>query len=203
MKYALSLLGVFIVTAISTLIAQASKHPALFLTGVIIGGFILLALAVYLTKKFWGMIGWSLSSALFILAALVTIGLLSYFNVIPAIAGFGAGTFLGAALSLLGIRQLAKKAHVSVFFGEIFAWISAYKIRSYVEHRNIIDRDKKLTEGEDSKNLALILTDQWEFTKAEAKEAIAHIKEKMPYATMEEKVIEALAFLDDVKKTGG
>ena len=195
MRRTLPLIFTLIGSVITALAASVAEHPVIMYIGMTIAGLVALLLISKLITAIWHYLTNTIVPISLVAAGLVTTGLLSYFKVLPPIWGFATGGILGITLYWLLMRRLAAKAHTSVILGELFSFVSNYKIRSYIQHKSIVERNNAVETTQDIKNLELILTEQMGYTKTQSKEAASHVKDSYPDAPMDEKVVKALSYL--------
>lgn len=196
MKRLWSFLILDAIAGISAIIGAAQQHPALMYAGIIGGGFLVLALAVYLTRFIWRLIGYSLSSFLFLVAIGTITGFLTFNGLVQPILSFFIGIGLGMLMLFVIFRKLANLAQRSMVFGEAFSFISGYGVRAFIERerKTMITKESKTLEDNDSKNIIALLKDMG-FSYKEAKDragfAIAQTKVETP---LEDKVEIALRY---------
>ncbi len=203
MRRIIPLVFTLIGATITALAASVAEHPVIMYAGMTVAGLVALLLLAKLITAIWHYLTNTIVPISLIATALITTGLLSFFKVIPAIWGFATGSLLGITLYWLLMRQLAAKAHSSVILGELFSWLSNYKIRSYMQRKAIVERTEALETEQDIKNLMLVLTEQMGYTNKQAKEAANHVRESYPDASMSEKITKALNYLSIPNKVGG
>lgn len=202
MRKVLSFITLAVMSFITMIVGQIQAHPVLLYAGVIFGGFLVLALVVYLLKLLWRVIGNSLTSILFLLASGIIIATMIYQGVINAIISFGVGIIIGLLLTLVLIRRLSNKAHTSMIFGELFTFITNYQVRAYVSKDRIKDKADREVETNDTANIILILKNQMGYSKSEAREAAEYAIVECPInAPIEDKIQTALAYHGKPDKT--
>lgn len=179
--------------------AELIKHPVLFYTGLIIAGILGLGLVVWATKHFARFIGWSMSSCVYLILALATLGTLGFYKLIPAGVGIVSTMVLSVLLSVMIIRRVGSKAQTSLFWGSVFAFITGYKIRSLIniskDKVNIVSVEKATNDDVDRENVKQALRSLG-FSKQEANEATDYAMENKPDGSLAEKVQCALTYIN-------
>jgi Holliday junction resolvasome RuvABC DNA-binding subunit len=100
-------------------------------------------------------------------------------------------------LALAIVRQVANVAQRSIIWGEVFSFLSNYRIRSYLDKNRIVDRNTAYALKEDCDNLVLALRNMG-FNKIEAKEAaINALRDCRVDDTFEYKFRLALQYIND------
>lgn len=194
------ILGI-IVVAIGSYIAVAvgilQDHTVLLYSGMVVAGILTLGLVVWLVKVTARFIGWAFTSVLYLMAAMAIVGYVTWQGMIPAFAGFMLGCLLGVCLVMVIIRRLAKWAQNSILWSEVYSFLSAYEIRSFLVKDTIVDRDTNYSMTVDFKNVVLVLRDM-QFSKAEARDAAMFACEKTGVnEPIEAKIQKALYYLNE------
>lgn len=188
----------FIALAIGSYASMAwgalQEHPFILYAGMTVAGMLALGMVVWLLRLTARFMGWAMTSVLYLGGALAVIGLLSYHEVIPAIAGFGAGAFLSACLLLVFMRRLARWGMKSLIGGEVFSFASGYQIKSYIGRDTIIEKDTAITLNVDFKNIVLVLKELG-YDGEERKQAAIYALEHSPAnEPIEDKIKTALSY---------
>lgn len=195
MKRILAFILIAIASYASMVVGKLQEHPFWLYLGMVVAGMLALGLVVWLVKLTAKFIGWALTSVLYLVGAMAVIGLLSWYGKIPTIAGFGAGVLLSGCLLLTFMRRLAKWAQTSMFFGEVFQFLSAYQIRSYIHNDTLVPKEQQINLTLDFKNIVVVLK-QLGFPTSEAKEAATYVFSELPSDTSQnDRIREAIKFL--------
>lgn len=195
MKRLLGAISLIVTGFILSAVGYFLKHPALMFIAILFGSMVALALIVWGTRWLAKFVGKSIISLLYILSAIVIVGILSWKHIINTPIGYCFGIVLGGLLIIVLFRKIASKAQKSVFIGDIFAFVSGYKIHSYIEDNYLIDKSKRITENIDFRNLQAVLNSLG-YTNKESKDGSLYaIKVCNLDASMEEKIKSALSYL--------
>lgn len=192
MKRAITFIIIF--TA-SLLFVFWGQNPGITYAGIIIAGFLGLALFAYMIKSLWKLIGKSFTSAIFILLIAVIAYTLSWHGIISGVITYTAGIFIGTGLTLLLVRWIARFAHNSTLFGELFSFLTGYKVKAFVVRQNIMPKEDMEIEKADHANIILILKQQMGYTAKEAKLRADHaIEETLAGDPLEDKILKAIQY---------
>jgi len=197
------LVGTAIASYISIVYGYLENHPLVLYIGIAVACIIGLGILVWLMKKTAQFIGWAFSSMLYVLISLVIVGVLLWNDVIPAFAGYISAILLSVFLIVSLVRNLSRWAQRSIIGGEIFAFLSNYQIRSYLDRggRTLVDKDAAYAYNEDYKNIVYILRGL-KYTKSEAQDAAVYaVRETLINQSIEDKVRVALNYLAESKST--
>lgn len=119
-----------------------------------------------------------------------------------SIITFCIGTASGIILTLFLLRKLGKASYYSLIALELFYKITKYKATVYnierVPHNITVKVNGQSTNGEQDLQDILIST-QMGFPKDKVNNAIKYIQETMPTESLENKLREALRYLDSPK----
>ena len=188
-----------IVTLFTSVKDYILAHPNVKISLIILGGFLALALLVWLFKKLCKLIDSSLASTIFLLALGAATFFLIKYDIINPLIGYYGGLGIGILLAVSCIRWIGKKAETSMIVGEVFSFFTGYGLKSYIERDTIVTKEFKEIEHDDEKNIIEVLTKQMEFTRKEAKEAARYAVENIPVeAPIEQKIKEALKYQDNL-----
>ncbi len=188
-----------IATFFNTIKDYLLAHPNVKVALIMLGGFLVLALIVWLFKKLCNLIGSSMTSTIFLLTLGATTYFLIKYQVVNPFISYYGGLGIGLLLGITCIRWLGKKAETSMIVGEVFSFFTGYKLKSYIERDTIVTKTTKEIENNDEKNIIEVLTKQMEFTRKEAKEAAQYVSDNMPVEMpLNEKVKEALKYQDNL-----
>lgn len=190
-KKVFALIVVFVVSYSLMAIAALNGWQAVKLIFLGFAAAVTLAIVLQVVKLFGFFVKWSMASVLYCLAGLAVIGWLAYIGEISGFVSYIFTTIFAGALILLIVRRIAKKAQKSVIMGEIFAFVSDYKIRLYLKDTELQEKETAINLRKDEKNLYVILADLG-FSKAVAREAAAAAISEMPHASLEDKTKAAL-----------
>ncbi len=195
MRRVLTFIALAITSLIITAWGEIQQHPAVMYAGIIIGGFIGLAIVVFIIKWLWRLIGKSLTSTLFLLLSGAIIYTLAWHEILSPVISLVLGVSVGFMLLLVLIRSLGKYAQTSMIFGEIFSFFTGYQLKSYLTRESIMSAEEREVERNDYKNIQVILVQNLGFDKKEAKEAAAYVIENTPLeASIEDKIQTALKY---------
>lgn len=196
MKRALTLIVLLILSYVAVAIGKLQGIDALWYAGLGFGCAVLLAMVLGVFKLVAHFIGNSLTSILFTFTSLVIVGVLAYFGKVNAFVGYTVGTVCGVMLFLMMFRKLAKWAQGSMIFGEVFSFVSNYKVRSYLYQNRIESAENMNVYNVDYKNLILVLNEQMGYSTVEAKKAASYAISELPVqSSFEDKVRESLKYL--------
>lgn len=193
------LLSIIILATISLgfmLAGGATSNQSLIYAGFILGtlvGIGIIASIISLTCHF---IGTSLSSFLYLAIALALGAYLTIQSILPAYIGYALGFSIGIVMLLIIIRKIARASHNSIIFGEVFSFVSGYKVKSYIDNNSIIPKEQKLNDRSDYCNITLILNQELGLNKKEAELAAKHAVIELPKAPLEDKLQAALQYHD-------
>ncbi len=109
---------------------------------------------------------------------------------------FIIGLAIGITLILIIIRKLGKASTRSLVVSELFYKITKYRAAIYNIQRQPYNISVTVQGGEDSANLLDILTNQMGFKIDKAKEAVKHALDIARDKPLQEKITEALKFID-------
>ena len=180
---------------ITILVGQAQEHPVLLYTGIIIGGFLVLALAIYLIKFVAKTIGGTFTSFFSLLALGSIVFVLVWHGIASPVIGYISGILIGISISMSVLRWLGKKAQKSMVMGEVFSFMTSYQLKAYLARESVIAKEDKDLENNDKKNIIVVLKEVG-FTKKEASEAAEHAITQAPLeASLDDKVKLALSFI--------
>lgn len=189
------IVGTAIASYISIAVGVLQEHPFWMYLGIVVGAILGIGIVVWLMKLTARFIGWAMSSALYTTLALTIVGLLIWNDVIPAFAGYVTAILLSAFLVLSIVRNISRWAQSSIIGGEIFSFISNYKIRSYILGNNVIDKETAYTYNEDYHNIITILRGL-KYTKIESQDAARYaVTNTYVNQSIEDKVRIALNYL--------
>ena len=202
MKHKILALAILVVLSIAAvLVGKSTGNQGLLTTGVIVCGFIAIGFAVWLFKVLATFIGQSLASIVYVVALLIVVGFLAGNQVINSVVSFASGSVLGGILSWLVIRKFGKMAEKSIVAGEIFSFVSNYGIKHFIDRNSLVEKDAKIGNTEDYKNIILILSSEMGFKKIEAKEAATYaLAQTTPNDPLETKLETALKYLGQGKQ---
>lgn len=202
MKRAIILLILLVISYAVVVVGMLRENEALWYTGIGFGCAVALAVILGIVKMVWRFMARSITSILFVLTSLVILGVLSWYGLISAFIGYAIGTVFGVVLFWLVFRKLANWAEKSMLFGEIFSFLTNYKIRSYLTKAGMVDKETKIIYNVDYRNIVLVLTKQLGYSAEEAEEAAQYaVSESEADKPIEHKIGEALKFLDGEYKT--
>jgi hypothetical protein len=195
MKRILRIIAVIIGALIFTVWGNIQEHPAIMYIGIIIGCFLGIALTAFIFKSLWKLIGVSITSIFFLVLISGILFTLSWHGIINSALSYGIGIIIGLLLILIVIRWLASKSYNSILFGEIFGFITGYKLKAFVSKGKLDTKENLVSENNDYNNIKLILIKQMGFSKKEAIEATDYAVENVPLdASIEDKIKQALQY---------
>ncbi len=111
-------------------------------------------------------------------------------------AMFLAGLTTGIILIVLLIRRLGKASRKSLLWTEVFHKITGYKAATYIIDRSIRNVIVKVSGNDDDTNMLEALAELG-FPKGKALDAIKHVKNIIQNAPLQDKLTEALRYLDN------
>jgi hypothetical protein len=182
-----------------------TKHPNWFYGGLVVLGLLVLGIAVWVAKKLAKFIGWSFTSSVYLVVVMIILGLLAHYDKIPSMASLIGGVILGGLLAVMIIRRIAFKADKSLYWGEIFAWVTGYKLHYVMQDEKIMEVEIATKDKIAMENIIGALT-TLQYSKKESKEAANYALEEIPNGKLAEQVKCALNFLhseevlDDVEE---
>lgn len=201
MRKVLAGLGVLVGSYISCIVGWANDNPFWAWLGLIVAGMLALALLVWIATKIAECLGWALTNALYLVVALSVTGLLAWHAIVPAFVGYSLGALFGVCLFLTMFRMVGRNAQYSIMIGEVFSFLSAYRIRSYLTHESedrpptLIDKRTAINITVDMKNLVLVLKELG-YTNTIARDVAGHTLSTVePGTSFEDKVRAALAYI--------
>jgi hypothetical protein len=181
---------------------------AIFWIGFGILAFASLTLFVILT---WGLVKlfqWTKTLALYNILSITTLCILTIKGVIGVNVGLATTIPLAAIFSLILLRLIGTHAQTSVIWGEIFSWLTGYKIKNFIKVENndgnklkevtMVKVDEVVDKKEERDNIIAVLV-KLEFKNKDAKEAANYAIQEKPNSTTEEKVKCALNYLHSDK----
>jgi len=196
MKRILSLFVVLVLSYAAIVIGIARESQTIKIVGMVFGAAVLLAIVLEIIKLVGLFISKSLSSMLFVATGLGIVGLLAWQGQITGIVAFTSTIILSIALSFLVIRKLAEWSYSSLIIGEIFSLVSSYRIHSYIGNHGLVSKEDIANQNADYNNLIVLLRQNLKFNAKEAKEAATYACKQLPSASLENKLKEALVFID-------
>ncbi len=135
-------------------------------------------------------------SMLTISISLTIIGLAMWFLSPSSLFGYIIGVAFGILLMLSVIRKLGRKSQYSTVATKLFYRLTKYRARFYTIERTPHNIVVKVYGDDDSMNLMDILKNQMGFPVERVKDAIKHAVEVASDKPLEERLREALKFLD-------
>lgn len=197
MKKVFWLILISIASYVSMVVGRMNDYPILVYLGVAIGCALALGLVVWLLKMTAKFVGWATTSLLYLFMALVIMGFLVWYDVVPAFVCYIMGVVFSACLALTFIRRLARWAQKSMVGGEIFSFLSNYQIRSFIKDDTLIPKETQVNLSLDYKNIIVVLKDLG-FNTSSAKDAATYVVSELPAnASFEDRVREAIKYLGD------
>ena len=103
------------------------------------------------------------------------------------------GIVAGFLLAISLLRNLGKWAQKSVMFGEMFSFITSYKIKSYLEKDRIIPVEDKLDLEKERGDLIATLINL-DYSPKDSKQMADYAMKEIPNANIEDKLKRALQF---------
>lgn len=194
MKRVITFVLLGIVSMIMAGIGQAQNFPMLIYIGVGLGGFLVLSLVVYLINFLFRLLGTNISSFLFMSAICAIAGILIWHGFVNPIISYGMGIAIGLIITVFALRKIGKVAQSSTIFGELFGFVTGYKVKAYVTRNSIISADAKESDTAEYKNIILILHQQLGFPKRKARELADYAITEVPDAPIEQKIEKALQY---------
>jgi hypothetical protein len=193
MKNILITIALLIGTILTTAFTKIQQHPALFYTVIIVVGFLSLALVIMVLKRILHTIQVSLISTLFISTATIILIVLAHYKVLNSIVGVLTGITAGFLMAVSLLRNLGRWAQKSVMFGEVFSFITSYRVKGYIDGNRIIPEEDKLNFDKERGDLIAILMNL-KYSSKEAKERADYAFAEVPNANFEDKVKRALQY---------
>lgn len=194
MKRVLTFALLLAISLALAIIGQFQNHPALVYIGMSMGALIILSLIVYLIKFLFHFIGINVSSFVFMLVLGGIAGVLIWHGFTSPFMGYVIGVAVGLFLTIFTLRKIGVLAQTSTIFGEVFGFLTGYKVKAYVARQSIISKDDMDDEHADRQNIVLILNQQLGFSKRESRELAEYAIEHAPNASIEDKVKSALQY---------
>jgi hypothetical protein len=131
---------------------------------------------------------------------LITVAIVMWFSSKASFTAYLVGVALGTALALLALRKIGSKSQKSLLWASIFHWLTKYRARNYTIQRPRENISIKLYgEGHDYADLFEVLKNQLHFPASRAKEAAKYATDNASGKPMQDKIIEALKYLDESK----
>ncbi len=197
MKKALTLIFLLILSYTAVAVGRVNEIQPLWYAGLGFGAAVLLAMVIGVIKMTGRFMSQSVSSGFFVTVALAIVGVLSWQSVIPAFLGYSVGTILGICLFMIVFRKLAQWAQTSMIFGEVFQFVSAYQVRSYLTKETLVEKQDMQVINIDFKNVCLVLK-QMGYQAGEAKEAATYaLAESTSKEPLEDKIKRALQYFGE------
>jgi hypothetical protein len=181
--------------------AELQQHPTMFYIGLTIAGILGLGFLVWAFKHIAKFIGWSLSSVIYLVLAIATLTTLGFYNILPAGIGVVSSTILGVILTIMGIRRLASKAQTNLFWSDVFAWLTGYRLRNLIQNEEL-STIVKVKEDKSDKETILGALHSLGYKKAESEEATDCVIAEHLNDNVKDKVKYALEYLNSKKIVG-
>jgi aspartokinase len=117
-----------------------------------------------------------------------------------ALVAYIVGVALGATFVILLVRKIGRKSQKSIVWAEIFRKVTKHRATVYNISRQPYNVSVTVEgDGDDYQNLMDILTRQLHFPKSSAEEASKHALKIAKDKPLQDKVTEALKYLDSTK----
>lgn len=199
MKKILGLI-IFSVAILGVILTFGKNHPAVLWTGISLISVIVLSFALWGIGKVLDALKKVLDHTLFILVALVVVGILAGNHILPSMASFILTLVLSITFVISLIRSLAKKAMTSLIWANIFKIITGYKIQYLITKQDEKEKQLKVEKLNDVETHEIMRRDIVEalrglgYSKKDSEDSADNAIENNPKADLPDLIIDALQY---------